>query len=282
MDIVKDVTLGVIQGLTEFLPVSSSAHLDFIPKMLQWGDAGSSFTAVIQLGTTVAVVVYFWKDLLQMATAFLNSLKPGGDKTSLDARLGWAVVVGTIPAGVAGLLLEKKIDTVFRDLRLTAAALIVMGLILLLADTVGKKTRPLSDIQIKDGWIVGLFQCLALIPGASRSGSTFTGAFLQGLDRPAVARFSFLLSVPVIVLSGLYKMKDFIKPKPLPPGTHLMNLTSADALLSGIVAGIVGYAAIAFLMKYLRTHSNLVFVVYRIIIGVLLLYLVYSHRILAQ
>ena len=282
MDIVKDVTLGVIQGLTEFLPVSSSAHLDFIPKMLGWGDPGPAFTAVIQLGTTVALVIYFWKDLLNITTAFLKSLRPGGDKTSLDVRLGWAVVVGTIPAGVAGLLLEKKIDTVFRDLRLTAAALIVMGLVLLLADYVGKKKRPLSSIQIKDGWIVGLFQCLALIPGSSRSGSTFTGAFLQGLDRPAVARFSFLLSVPIIVLSGLYKMKDVIKPKAPEPGMHLMNLSSGDALLTAVVAGLVGYAAISFLMKYLRTHSNLVFVVYRIIVGALLLYLVYSHRILAQ
>lgn len=281
MDIVKDLTLGVVQGLTEFLPVSSSAHLDFIPKLLHWGDPGSSFTAVIQLGTTVAVVVYFWKDLLQMATAFLKSLKPGSDKSSLDARLGWAVVVGTVPAAVAGLLLEKKIDTVFRDLRLTAVMLIVMGLVLMLADTMGKKKRPLSDIQIKDGWIVGAFQCLALIPGASRSGSTFTGAFLQGLDRPAVARFSFLLSVPVIVLSGLYKMKDFIKPKAVEPGTHLMNLTSTDALVAGVVAGLVGYAAIAFLMKYLRTHSNMVFVLYRIVVGALLLYLVYTNQLMA-
>lgn len=271
-----------MQGLTEFLPVSSSAHLDFIPKLLNWGDPGSSFTAVIQLGTTAAVVIYFWKDLLQMATAFLQSLKPGGDKSSPEARLGWAVVVGTIPAAVVGLLLEKKIDTVFRDLRLTAAALIIMGLVLMFADWVGRKKRPLSSIQIKDGWIVGAFQCLALIPGASRSGSTFTGAFMQGLDRPAVARFSFLLSVPVIVLSGLYKMKDFIKPKPVEAGAHLMNLTSIDALVAGIIAGLVGYAAITFLMRYLRTHSNLVFVVYRVVVGVLLLYLISTNHLMAR
>ena len=282
MDIVKDVTLGVVQGLTEFLPVSSSAHLEIVPQLLHWGDAGSAFTAVIQLGTTVAVVVYFWRDLLQIATAFLGSLKKGGDRKSTEARLGWAIIVGSIPAGLAGLLLEKKIDTVFRDLRLTAAMLIIMGLVLLFADAVGKKNRKLTDIQIKDGLIVGLFQCLALIPGASRSGSTFTGAFLQGLDRPAVARFSFLLSIPIIVLSGLYKMKDFIKPKAIEPGAHVLHLTSGDAVLSAVVAGLVGYAAIAFLMKYLRTHSNMVFVVYRIVLGALLLYLVSANYLAAR
>ena len=160
MDPLKDIVLGIIQGVTEFLPVSSSAHLDFIPKLLGWGDPGASFTAVIQLGTTVAVVIYFWKDLLAMAQAFLRSLSDKKARNTAEARLGWAVVVGTIPAIVAGLLLEKKIDHEFRNLRYTGIALIVFALLLLAADYLGKKNRSLDTVTQKDGWIVGLFQTL--------------------------------------------------------------------------------------------------------------------------
>jgi undecaprenyl-diphosphatase len=274
------VTLGVVQGLTEFLPVSSSAHLDFIPKLLGWGDPGAAFTAVIQLGTTVAVVAYFWKDLVPMAQAFLNTLRPGADRSSLSARLGWAVVYGTIPAAVIGLLLEKKIDRDFRDLRITATMLIVMGIALWAADQFAKKTRTIETITTRDGWLVGAAQCLALIPGASRSGSTLIGAFLSGLDRPAAARFSFLLSVPVIVLSGLYKLKDLFKPHVAEPG--MMSFSKADMAIATVVAGIVGYASIAFLMRYLRTHTTLVFVIYRVIVGALLLYLISTNHLAPQ
>jgi undecaprenyl-diphosphatase len=292
LDPVKAVVLGIIQGATEFLPVSSSAHLNFLPQMLGWGDPGVAFTAVIQLGTMAAVLAYFRKDLLGMGRALLRSLRPGGtslaeqaddqDPTTtqqeVDARLARAVLLGTIPIVVAGLALKGLIETAFRDLRATGIALIVMAVVLYVADRMGRKSRPLEDIRVKDGWLVGAFQALALLPGVSRSGATLTGAFLGGLDRAAAARFSFLLSVPSVVLAGLFELKDIIKPKPPEPGVHVMHFGGADMLLATIVAGVVGYLSIAFLMNYLKKRDTLIFVIYRIAVGVLILYLVSSGR----
>lgn len=283
MNPLKDLVLGIIQGITEFLPVSSSAHLDFVPKLLGWGDPGAAFTAVIQLGTTAAVIAYFWKDLLGIVSGFLrsfsgkpNTSKEGPDiahKDALEARLGWAIIVGTIPACVLGLVLKKFIEKDFRGLQFTGIALIVGAIILMAADYLGKKKRPLESITQMDGWVVGFFQALALLPGMSRSGSTLTGAFVQGLDRKASARFSFLLSIPVILLSGLWEVKDVLKHKTdAEPGQ--MNLTTADTALTTVISGIVGYICIAFLMKYLQKHSTLVFVIYRIVVGALLLFLI--------
>ncbi len=284
MDIVKAVTLGIVQGLTEFLPISSSAHLEIVPRLLGWGDAGTAYTAVIQLGTIAAVIIYFWKDLSRVAKAFLRSLMSGGDKNSPDARLGWAIVLGTIPVCVLGLALKKLIEKDFRSLWVVATMMIVMAILLLVAESVAKHKRKIGDITVKDGWIVGFAQALALIPGASRSGSTLTGALFIGLDREAAARFSFLLSVPAIVLSGLWELKDVIKHKPAADaiavaGDTIKTIawTTPEIIISTVVAGLVGYACIAWLLRFLRTNSTLPFVLYRFALGGALFYLLFTH-----
>lgn len=275
MHLLESVTLGLVQGLTEFLPISSSAHLAVVPKLLGWNDPGAANTAVLQLGTVAALILYFWKDLSRVTVAFLRSLSPKSQaRGSVSANLGWAVVVGTVPVAVAGLLLEKKIDTVFRDPRLTGIMLIVFALALAWAERVARQRRQLVDVNQKDGWIVGAAQAIALIPGASRSGTTITAGLLRNLNREAAARFSFLLSVPAVLLSGLYKLKDVIRPHaPLPGAPPTMTLSHADLAVATLVSFVVGYASIAFLLRYLRTNSTLVFIVYRVIAGVVIIYL---------
>jgi undecaprenyl-diphosphatase len=266
---VQAIVLGIVQGLTEWLPISSTAHLILVPALLGWKDTGAAATAVMQLGTMAAVLVYFRRDLWAMTVAFLATLRPGADRSTLAARLGWAVVVGTIPIAVLGLAFRKHIEGPLRGGYVVAFAMIGMALMLWLAEALARHRRGIDEVQVRDGWIVGLAQAIALIPGASRSGSTLTGALFVGLDREAAARFSFLLSVPAVVLSGLLEMKDVLKPPP--PGA--MAWTGADLLLSTLVAGIVGYASIAFLLRYLRTHTTLVFILYRLLVGAAILYL---------
>ncbi len=287
MDIVKAVVLGIVQGLTEFLPISSSAHLEIVPRLLGWGDAGAAFTGVIQLGTIVAVIIYFWKDLYRVAKAFLRSLRPDGDKKSPDARLGWAILLGTIPICVVGLALKKYIVSDFRNLWLVATMLVVMAVLLLIAEMSAKHRRKIGDITVRDGWIVGFSQCLALIPGASRSGSTLMGALFIGLDREAAARFSFLLSVPAIILSGLVSLKDVIKPEAVPDAVaaattshavKTISWTVPEIAIATVVSGVVGYACIAWLLKFLRTNSTLPFVIYRLALGGALFYLLFTHN----
>jgi undecaprenyl-diphosphatase len=274
LDLLKSVTLGVVQGLTEFLPISSTAHLALVPRLLKWPDPGAAGTAVMQLGTMAAVVAYFRKDLREMSGAFLRSLRPGADRSSVPARLGWAVVVGTIPISVLGLALKGQIETSFRGSYVIGGALIGMAVLLWLAEAVAKHRRGIEDVQIRDGWLVGLAQAVALVPGASRSGSTLTGALLAGMTREAAARFSFLLSVPAVVLSGLFEMKDVLKPPPTPAGAPAIMVWSVpDVLVATVVSGVVGYASIAFLLRYLRTHTTLVFIVYRLLLGAVILYL---------
>jgi undecaprenyl-diphosphatase len=282
VDILKAVTLGIVQGLTEFLPISSSAHLEIVPRLLGWGDAGPAFTAVIQLGTIAAVIIYFRQDLARMVRAFLQSLKPGGDRTSTDARMAWAVLYGTIPVIVLALVFKKFIEYEFRNLYVVATMFIVMGTLLLIAETVAKHKRSMETVTVRDGWIVGLWQALALVPGASRSGSTLTGALLTGLDRETAARFSFLLSIPAVLISGLYEMKDVIKPKSEAASTVTLHMSIADTAIATVVSGLVGYVCIAWLLKFLKTNSTLPFILYRYVIGGLLFYLLFSHRLAAQ
>lgn len=275
MHFLEAITLGLVQGLTEFLPVSSSAHLEIVPKLLGWNDPGAANTAVLQLGTVAALILYFWKDLSRITVAFVRSLFPGSrERGSVSVNMAWAVIVGTIPVAVAGVLLEKKIDTVFRDPRLTGTMLIVFALALALSEKLAKQRRQIVDVNQKDGWIVGAAQAIALIPGASRSGTTITAGLLRNLNREAAARFSFLLSVPAVLLSGLYKLKDVIRPPtPLPGAPLTMTLSPGDLALATLVSFFVGYASIAFLLRYLRTSSTLIFVVYRVAAGALILYL---------
>jgi undecaprenyl-diphosphatase len=259
------IVLGIVQGLTEFLPISSTGHLRIVPAFLGWEDPGAAFTAVTQLGTMAAVLLYFREDLTRIAIAWWRSVWDRPLRSELDARLGWYIVLGTIPIGIFGVLFKDQIETGARDLYLIGVALIVLGLVLLLAEKVGTRERSIEQIRTKDGFAIGFAQALALIPGVSRSGATITAGLFLGLDRTAAARFSFLLSVPAVVLSGLLELGTILSDD---DGDH----TSLGALVvATVMAFLSGYAAIAWLLRYLTTHSMAIFVVYRVVLGTLVL-----------
>jgi undecaprenyl-diphosphatase len=249
--------LGLVQGLTEFIPVSSTAHLRVVPALLGIADPGAAFTAVIQLGTLAAVVAYFVPDFLRMLRAVAR------DRRSPDARLLYYLVAGTIPIGIAGLLLKRYITGPFRSLWVIAIALIVVGIVMAVVDRVARHRRTLVELTLVDALLIGSAQALALVPGVSRSGATLIAALALGLRRPDAARFSFLLSVPAIAAAGLFELKDAIHHlgDPLP-------LAVATA-----VAFVSGYASIAWLLRFLRTHTLTGFAVYRILVGAALLVL---------
>ena len=267
MSLLEAIVLGITQGLTEFLPISSTAHLRIVPAFAGWEDPGAAFTAVTQLGTMAAVLLYFRADLLRIARAWLRSLRDPAARRELDARLGWYIVLGTIPIGVFGLIFRHQIENGARDLYLIATALIVMGLLLLVAERVSTRDREMEDLGPRDGAAMGFAQALALVPGVSRSGATITAGLFLGLDRTAAARFSFLLSVPAVVLSGAFEMRDFVGEGR--SGTDVPGLVVATFL-----AFVVGYASIAFLLRFLASHSTYVFVAYRVVLGTLVLALV--------
>lgn len=267
MGIVEAIVLGIVQGLTEFLPISSTAHLRVVPTALGWEDPGAAFTAVIQLGTLAAVLIYFWKDLAKIFTAWIRSLR---GESSYEGRLGWAIFWGTIPIVVIGFLAKKHIEGSLRSMTVIASMLIIMGILMFIAEKVGTHKRSSDSLTTRDGLFVGLWQAIALIPGASRSGSTITGALFLGLDRAAAARFSFLLSVPSILAAGIYEAVKERK--------EIMGSNLTPTLIATIVSFVVGYAAIAFLMAFLQKRSTLVFVVYRVLLGALLLGLIASGR----
>lgn len=261
MSFLEAIVLGLVQGLTEFLPVSSSGHLRVVPALLGWDDPGAAFTAVIQLGTMAAVVIYFWADLWRIAGSWLAALSDRTRRDDPDVRMGWYLIVATVPIGLFGLAFKDQIETGARDLRLIAGTLIVMGLVLLLAERVGSRRKGIEDLTPRDGVAIGLAQSMALVPGVSRSGSTITAGLFLGYDREAAARFSFLLSIPAVVLSGLFQLKDLGAgdgPGPVP------------TLVATAVSFAVGYAAIAWLLRYLTSHSTVVFVIYRVALGLLL------------
>jgi undecaprenyl-diphosphatase len=262
------IVLGIVQGLTEFLPISSTGHLRIVPAFLGWEDPGAAFTAVTQLGTMAAVLLYFRHDLIRIALAWLRSLRDRPARRELDARLGWYIVLGTIPIGIFGLLFKDQIENGARDLYLIGTALIVLGLVLLAAEEVGSKSRTIEQIDARDGLAVGFAQALALIPGVSRSGATITAGLFLGLDRPTAARFSFLLSIPAVVLSGLLELGSIIS------GDEGQHVSTGNLVLATLLAFVTGYAAIAWLLRYLSTHSMLIFVIYRVGLGALVLVLV--------
>ena len=273
MSIFQAIVLGIVQGLTEFLPISSTGHLRIVPAFLGWEDPGAAFTAVTQLGTMAAVLLFFREDLRRIARAWLGSLRRPELRKSLDARTGWYIIIGTIPIGIFGLAFKDQIENGARDLYLIGSALIVLGLVLLLAERVGTRDRNLEQLNRRDGIVVGLAQALALIPGVSRSGATITAGLFLGFDRTAAARFSFLLSIPAVVLSGLLELGSIL-------GGDEGDDTSLLALgVATLMAFIVGYASIALLLRYLTRHSTIVFVVYRVALGSLVLVLVSSGAI---
>lgn len=263
MDLIQAVAYGVIQGLTEFLPISSTAHIRIAPALLGWEDPGAGFTAVIQLGTLLAVLIYFARDLGKALVGWTRSLT-GQAQDSPDARMGWAIFLGTIPIVVLGVLGKDYIKGDLRSLWVVAGSLIFMGVLMAAAELVAKKHRLLASVQTKDGLIVGFWQALALIPGMSRSGSTITGALFAGFDRPTAARFSFLLSVPSILAAGVKELYD--ERRHLLTGEMLM-----PTLVATVISFFVGYASIAFLMKFLQKRGIMPFVAYRVLLGVILI-----------
>ena len=266
MDVLQAIVLGIIQGVTEFLPISSTAHLRIVPAFAGWEDPGAAFTAVTQLGTLAAVLLYFRKDLWRIANAWTRSLHSNPElRKTLDARLGWYILLGTIPISIFGLAFSKQIESGARDLYVIGTTLIVLGLVLLVAEKTSKRDRPIESITARDGAIIGLAQACALVPGVSRSGATLTAGLFLGLERAAAARYSFLLSVPAVVLSGLFELKD------IGGEGGAGFLPTAVATLLAFVAG---YASIALLLKFLATKTVSVFVTYRVVLGAAVLVLV--------
>ncbi|MEA2218414.1 MAG: undecaprenyl-diphosphatase [Solirubrobacteraceae bacterium] len=273
MSLLQAIVLGIVQGLTEFLPISSSGHLRIVPAFLGWEDPGAAFTAVIQLGTMAAVVLYFRDDLLRIAAAWLASLRDPRRRSELDARLGWYLILATIPISIFGLAFKDQIENGARDLYVIGTTLIVLGLVLLAAERAARLDRDLKTLTRRDAVVVGFAQALALIPGVSRSGATITAGLLLGFDRVAAARFSFLLSVPAVVLSGLFELRGVLD------GSAEGAVGAGPTAVATVLAFVTGYASIAFLLRYLTTHTTAVFVAYRVVLGAAVLVLAGTHAI---
>lgn len=268
MSILEAIILGIVQGLTEFLPISSSAHLRIVGEFLPSAeDPGATFTAITQIGTELAVLVYFWNRIVRIITAWAKSLTGSVPRSDPDARMGWIVIIGTIPIGVLGFLFQDLIRDTFRNLWLVATVLIVFGLILGAADALGRRVRTERDLTMGHGLTLGFAQALALIPGVSRSGATTTAGLALGYTRPAAAEVAFLLAVPAVFGSGLYELLQAIRE----PGESPFTLFETGA--ATVVSFGVGLAVIAYLMRYLKRGSFLPFVLYRVVLGVVLLIL---------
>ena len=262
------IILGIVQGLTEFLPISSSAHLRIIGEFLPSAvDPGATFTAITQLGTELAVLVYFWKKIVRIIGRWFGSLTGRVPRNDPDARMGWIVIIGTIPIGILGFLFQDVIRDTFRNLWLVAIVLIVFGLILGAADALGRRTRNEQDLTYPHGLALGLAQSLALIPGVSRSGATTTMGLALGYTRPVAAEVAFLLAVPAVFGSGVYELYHSIKE----PGSSVFS--GAETAVATVIAFVVGLAVIAFLMQYLKRGSFLPFVIYRVVLGIVLIIL---------
>ncbi|MGM7667317.1 undecaprenyl-diphosphate phosphatase [Microbacterium sp. A93] len=266
MNWLEAIILGLVQGLTEFLPVSSSAHLRIVGEFLPGAsDPGAAFTAITQIGTELAVLIFFWKDVVRIISRWFGSLTGKVDRHDPDARMGWLIIIGSIPIGVAGLLFEESIDTSFRSLWIVATTLIVFGLLLAVADSLGKQTKPLEKLTLRDGVLYGLAQMMALIPGVSRSGGTITMGLALGYTREAAARYAFLLAVPAVFASGFYKLFKALSD----PGQASVY-GMGETLVATLVAFVIGYLIIGWLMRYITTNSFKPFVWYRIGLGLLL------------
>ncbi|CAB4731668.1 MAG: undecaprenyl-diphosphate phosphatase [Actinobacteria bacterium] len=265
-DFFEAVILGLIQGLTEFLPISSSAHLRIFPEMFGWGDPGAAFTAVIQIGTELAVLIYFRKDIVRIASMWLRSLVKPEYRGHLDARMGWYIIIGSLPIVVLGVLLKDLIERDFRSLWLIGTTLIVLGIVLGIADRLGSTDKQLRQITARDAVLMGLAQACALVPGVSRSGATLSMGRFLGYDREAATRYAFLLAIPAVVGAGIFELKDI--------GGETNPYGWGPTLVATIVSFVVGYAAIAWLLRYVSKNSYTPFVLYRVALGTLTLVLV--------
>ncbi|MEV5305899.1 undecaprenyl-diphosphate phosphatase [Streptomyces diastaticus] len=277
----ESLILGLVQGLTEFLPISSSAHLRLTAAFAGWHDPGAAFTAITQIGTETAVLIYFRKDIATIVSAWFRSLvalarRDDSMRGNHDAQLGWLVIIGSIPIGVLGVTLKDQIEGPFRDLRLIATTLIVMGLVLGFADRLAARAetgggrhranggKTLRDLGVRDGLVYGCCQALALVPGVSRSGATISGGLLMGYTREAAARYSFLLAVPAVLASGFYELRE----------AGEGHVAWGQTIFATLIAFAMGYAVIAWFMKFITTRSFMPFVYYRVLLGLLIFALV--------
>jgi undecaprenyl-diphosphatase len=258
------MVLAVVQGLTEFLPISSSGHLRIVSELFFGADAGASFTAVTQIGTELAVVVYFLGDIVRLVITWFRGLVSADVRSTQDYRLAWYVIVGSLPIMVLGVLFQDYIRDSLRNLWITGVVLIVFGILLGLAERFGPQARGQDRLTMRDGVLMGLAQALALIPGVSRSGGTITAGLSLGLDRPTAVRFSFLLAIPAVFAAGLSEI-----PHVFEGGGPGLQPSAAQMIVATIVAGVIGYAVIAWLLRYVQRHSVYVFVWYRIALGLL-------------
>ena len=272
MSFIEAMILGLVQALTEFLPISSSAHVRVAGELLNPGqEPGAAFTAIIQLGTEAAVLIYFWKDITRIIGRWFKALAGKIPHSDPDVRMGWLVIIGSIPIGVLGLLFEDQIDHTLRNLYITAIMLIVFGLLLGIAP----QRKELKELTVRDGILFGLAQALALIPGVSRSGGTITAGLLMGYTRQAAARYAFLLAVPAVFASGLYKAAQEVPALLTADGRAAAAAAGEPSLLAIVVATavafVVGYAVIVWFMRVIETRSYMMFVIYRVVAGVVLL-----------
>ncbi|KQZ04827.1 hypothetical protein ASD19_01995 [Microbacterium sp. Root53] len=276
MPFIEAIILGLVQGLTEFLPISSSAHIRILGEFLPSAtDPGATFTAITQIGTEAAVLVYFWRKIARIISRWAQSLAGRVPHSDPDARMGWIVIIGTLPIGIAGFLLQDQIRTFNRNLWIVATVLIVFGIVLGIADRYARRERDFDDVTYPSGLTMGVAQALALIPGVSRSGATVTAGRLLGYDRAAAAEYAFLLAVPAVFGSGLYELLHALtEPASGPYGL-------AETAVATVVAGVVGWLVIAYLMAYLKRGSFLPFVIYRILLGGVLLVLLATGTISA-
>jgi undecaprenyl-diphosphatase len=266
VDFFRAVVLGVLQGLTEFLPISSSAHLRIFPELFGWGDPGAAFTAVVQIGTELAVLLYFRKDIWRIGSAWIRSLFDPSWRGHQDSRMGWYIIVGSLPIVALGIALKDVIENDFRSLWIIGTTLIVLGIVLGIADRVGAQRRKIGDMSVQHAVILGCAQALALVPGVSRSGATISMGRFLGYEREAATRFAFLLAIPAVIGAGLFQLPE------IPGGENAYGVV--PTLVATVVSFLVGYAAIAWLLRWVTTRSYLPFVIYRIGLGTLVLVLV--------
>ncbi|MGH3742340.1 MAG: undecaprenyl-diphosphate phosphatase [Micromonosporaceae bacterium] len=259
---VEAIVLGIVQGVTEFLPVSSSAHLRVTSELFFNRDAGASFTAVTQLGTEAAVLIYFAKDIWRLTATWFKGLVKSDVRRTVDYRLSWYVIIGTIPIGALGFMFKDEIRSGARNLWLVSANLIIFAVLLAAAEYWGRQKRAVGDMTLRDGVTMGLAQAMALVPGVSRSGATITAGLSIGLNREAATRYSFLLAIPAVVASGIFSLPDVFN-----PGAGGVAPSVAQMIIATAISFVLGYASIAWLLRWVAKHSVYVFVWYRILLG---------------
>ncbi|MGB4762684.1 MAG: undecaprenyl-diphosphate phosphatase [Candidatus Saccharimonas sp.] len=276
MDILHAILLGIVEGITEFLPVSSTGHLTIVEKLLGYeinSPGITAFTAVIQIGAILAAVVYFWKDIVRIATAWCRGVVSSQHRDSADYRMGWYIIIGSLPVAIVGLLFKDEIETVLRSMWFVVAGLIVWSIVMLVADRKGTQQRTEGDITWRDALIIGCVQCLSLVPGVSRSGATIAAGLFRGIDRVVATRLSFFLGIPALVAAGGLQA--------VTQASTITHTVGWGATIAGIVTSfIVGYVSIAWLLKFVSHHNFTPFVIYRIVLAFVIIGLLTSGIVL--